>query len=126
MSEVIQYRKVLELQYSLDNGQMKIKLEGTDDNYFANLDEIDLNPGEIDLSYFEINKSVVKIRFTDPIICDVKSGKYFSSMTCGAKFSGINKGLFVENIGGLKSKMDSFVDGAVEVRKEKMESESED
>ena len=126
MNEILQYRKVLELQYSLDNGQMKISLEGTSDNYFANLDEVDLNPSKVDLSYFEINKSVVKMRFADPIICNIKSGRHFSSMVCGVDFDGENKGLFVENIGGLKSKMDSFIDESVELRKDKIQSESEE
>lgn len=126
MSEVLQYRKVLELQYSLDTGQIKINLEGSNDNYFANLDEIDLDPRKIDLSYFEINKSVVKMQFSNPIVCNVKSGRHFSSMDCGVALDGENKELFVENIGGLKDKLASFTDEDVELRKEKIQSQMED
>lgn len=123
MSEVIQYRKVLGLQYSIDTGQMKIDLDGTNDNYFANLDEVNLNPKKVDMSYFEINKSVVSMKFSEPIICNVKSGRHFSSMDCDVAFDGKDERLSVENIGGLKDKLDYFTDENVEVRKDKILSE---
>ena len=126
MSDVLQYRKVKELQFSIVNGEMKINMEGSDNNYYTVLDEVEIDPASIDMSYLEINKNLVKMKFVSPIICNVDSGRHFSVMKCGTKFEGKDKDLFVEKLEGLASRLGSFSDDSVQKRKEEIQSNIED
>ncbi len=105
MGDILQYRNVTDLEYSLDKGEIKINMSGTSDNYYSKIDEIKINPEKANLNNLEIFKNVVKMRFTNPIICNIESGRYFSSMRCGVEFEGENKDKIVEKLEGLKSRI---------------------
>lgn len=105
MSDILQYRKVISLEYSLKKGEIKINMEGTSDNYYSKIDEVKINPENANLSHLEIFKKVVKMRFSRPIVCNIESGRYFSSMRCGVKIDGKNKDLLVEKLENLASKL---------------------
>ena len=86
MGDILQYRRVVGLEYSLGKGEMKINMEGTNDDYYSNVDEVQINPEVVDLNNLGLDKNAVTMRFSKPIICNISSGKYYSSMMCGAKF----------------------------------------
>lgn len=121
MGETLQYRRVTKLGYSLGNGQIKINMDGSNDDYFSNVDEIQIDPGNVDLNNFEIGEDAVKIDFLKPVVCNIRSGRYYKSMTCGAKLEGKNRVLYVEKLEDLASKLEILRDEAVEKKKEEIE-----
>ena len=118
MVDTLQYRKVIGLEYILGQGDMKSNMEGTSDNYYSKLDEVEINPEKLDLNNFEINKNTIKIKFSTPVICNVNSGRHYSTMICGTEFEGQDKELLVEKLGGLASIVNSFQDESVQKRKD--------
>ena len=107
MTDTIQYRQVVGLEYTFGLGEMKINMEGADDNYYSKLDEVEIDPKTVDLSRFELNKNAVKMRFSTPVMCDIHGGEHYSLMKIGAKFEGKDKNLFIERIDGLASRLRS-------------------
>jgi len=67
---------------------MKINMEGTNDDYYAKLDEILINPKIVDLHNLEIKKNGVKMDFKAPIICNIDNADLSRSMRAGVKFEG--------------------------------------
>ncbi len=105
MREIIQYRKVVALEYSLEKGEVKIKMEGTQDNYYFEIDKLTINPDNTDLGSLRVFQNEVFIIFSKPTICNVNSGRYFSSMRCGVDFEGDHEGELVEKLEGLASRL---------------------
>jgi hypothetical protein len=126
MGDTLQYRRVNRLEYALGGGELKINMDGSNDDYFSNVDEVQINPNDVDLSDFKLDKNAVIMNFSKPIICNINAGKYFNSMMCGAKFEGKDKGLFVERLDSLASRLESLVDESVEKRKEEIQSRKND
>ena len=60
--------------------------------------------------------------FSKPIICNINSGKYSSSMMCGARFEGKERGLLVEKLEDLASKFGFLMDESVQKKKEEIQS----
>ncbi len=123
MGEILQYRRVIALEYSLGKGETKINMEGTLDNYYSKLDKVNIDPNVVDLSNLKVTKNSVKINFASPIICNVDSGRHFSSMICGAKLEGKNEDLLVERLEDLAAKLGYSNDGAVMWQKKEKKDE---
>ena len=118
MNDLLQYRKVTSLEYVLGQGDMKINIKGTDDNYYSKLDEVEINPEKIDLNNFEISKDTIKIKFSTPIICNINSGRHYSTMMCGTEFEGQDEDLLVERLRGISDRARSYRDESVQKRKD--------
>lgn len=118
MSENLQYRKVTALEYTLGKGEMKIFIAGINDTYYSTLDSIDIPSVMSELNQIEIQNNVVKFEFSKPIICNVHSGRYFSSMVCGAKLEGTDENLVVEKLGSLESTLGPVWKESVKKRRE--------
>jgi len=122
MTDAIQYRKVIGLEYTIGQGDMKIDMEGADHNYYSKLEEVAINPEKLpDLNNFEIKKNTIKMKFSTPVICNVNSGRHYSTMICGIEFEGQDKDLLVERLGGISDRRDSFKDEPVQKRKEEIQ-----
>jgi hypothetical protein len=122
MTDTIQYRKVIGLEYTLGQGNMKIDMEGTDHNYYSKLEEVAINPEKLlDLNNFEIKRNTIKMKFSTPVICNVNSGRHYSTMICGTEFEGQDKDLLVERLGGISDRHDSFKDESVQKKKEEIQ-----
>jgi hypothetical protein len=126
MSENLQYRKVTGLEYVMGKGEMKIFIAGIDDTYYSTLDTIDIPSTMSELNKIEIQNKIVKLEFSKPIICNVHSGRYFSSMICGAKMEGIDENLLVEKLGSLESKLGPIWEESVKKRREEKEAINDD
>ena len=126
MTDILQYRQVKKLEYTLGQGEMKINMEGTLDNYFSNIDEIEINPSKLDMEHIEINENIISMKFTEPIICNVNSGRYHSVMTCGTKFEGDDENSLVERLEGLADKISMFQDDSLKKMKDNIQSETKE
>jgi len=122
MGDILQYRCVVGLEYSFAKGEIKINMEGTNDDYYSNVDEVQINPDVVDLDKFGLDRNAVTMRFSKPIICNINSGKYSSSMMCGARFEGKERGLLVEKLEDLASKFGFLTDESVQKKKEEIQS----
>lgn len=105
MREIIQYRKVVALEYSLDKGEVKIKMDGTQDNYYFEIDKLTIDPDNTDLGSLRVFQNDIFIVFSKPTICNINSGRYFSSMRCGVEFEGSNKEELIEKLEGIASRL---------------------
>jgi hypothetical protein len=101
---------------------MRINMEDTNDDYYSNVDELQINPEIVDLNTLELEKNAVTMLFSKPINCNVKTGRYFSSMICGSKFEGKERNLYVEKLEDLASRLDLLVDESVQKKKEMIQS----
>lgn len=115
-----QYRKVVGLEYSFGLGEMKINMKGTTHNYYSKLDEVEINPKNLDLNSIEINNNRIHLKFSKPINCNVDSGRYVSTMMCGTELDGKNKDEFVERLDGLADKLGMLRDESVIKKKEEI------
>ena len=122
MTETIQYRQVVKLEYTLGQGEMKINMEDTDDNYYSKLDKVEINPKVVNLKHLELNKNGVKMQFTAPVLCNVNSGEHYSSMMIGVKFEGEDEDLLVERIDGLARKFGPLWEKSVKKIKDEIQS----
>jgi len=120
MTDLVQYRQVVNLEYQLGEGNMKIDMEGTDDNYYSKLDEVEINPQIVDLKNLVINKNYIKMQFSAPVMCNVRDGKHFSSMMIGVKFEGDDKEKLVERIDRIAGRFGPLWDESVQKRKEEI------
>lgn len=123
MKDILQYRKVTSLEYVLGKGQMKINMDGTNDNYYSTIDEVEINTKELKMEHLEISENIVSMKFSEPIICNINSGRYYSSMKCGAKLEGKNTSLFVEKLESLSDKIGSFQDESLQELKDKIQTD---
>ena len=126
MSDILQYRKVISLEYALGKGQMRINMQDTNDDYYSNVDEVQIHPEIVDLNSLELEKNALTMLFSKPINCNVKSGRYFSSMLCGSKLEGKEEKLHVEKLEDLTSKLDMLVDESVKKKKDMLQSRKKD
>jgi hypothetical protein len=126
MGDTLQYRRVNRLEYALGSGELKLNMDGSNDDYYSNVDEVQINPSDVDLSDFKLDKNTTVINFSKSIICNINTGKYHNSIMCGTKFEGKDKNLFVERLDSLASRFSSMVDESVEKRKEEIQSRKND
>ena len=126
MGDILQYRRVVGLEYAFGKGEMKINMDDTNDDYYSNVDEVQINPELVDLNSLELEKNTLTMHFSKPLNCNVKSGRYLSSMICGSKFEGKEKNLHVEKLEDLASKLEILADESVQKKKEILQSGKED
>ena len=105
MADILQYRNVVELEFRLGEGETKINMKNTDNNYYSKLDDIKIDSSNVELSNLVFNKNGIKLKFNNPINCNIQSGKHYSTMTCGTKLEGNNKEQLVEKIESLASRL---------------------
>jgi hypothetical protein len=106
MSDILQYRKVVELEFRLGEGETKINLQDAENNYYSKLDDINIDPKEVDLSQVILSKTGICLKFASPINCNIRSGRHYNSMMCGAELEGNDTSAFVEKINGLSTLFD--------------------
>ena len=95
--DTTQYRQVANMKYGLDTGQVNIDINGLKP-FIVNLDSMDVDPKEVDVEELIITRRTVEMKFSNPIICNINSHQFGSSMDCGVKFTGKNPEALIEKI----------------------------
>jgi len=98
MDDILQQKLGVKMEYNTSNPEIKINMEGLDSNYYAKLNDIQIDPRLVDLSNLEIKKNSLKIDFKAPIICNNDNIDFSKSMMVGVKFEGEDKQNFIEKI----------------------------
>jgi len=122
MGDTLQYRRVKGIKYTLGKGEIIMKMDGTKDYYYSNADEVQINPNNIELDTCRLEKEAVAMEFSKPITCNIKSGKYNSTFSCGTSFKGKEPFKYVERLEDLSDKLGFFKDESVKKRKEELQS----
>jgi len=122
MAETIQYRQIVNLEYKYGVGQTRMNLGDSYHNYYVDVDEIELNPKIVDISNLSLKKGGLELKFSTPIICNVREGRYSNTMLCGVKVMGEDKDKFVEVIAeDLKTKFGPMWEERVKKLREEVE-----
>ncbi len=98
MADVLNKKLRVKIEYSKNSREMKINMEGAEGDYFANLDEVSINPKVVDVNNFEIRKSGVKMDVDAPVICDPDNEDSIESFLVGIKFEGKDKEKVVQHV----------------------------
>jgi hypothetical protein len=98
MGDVLNKKLRVRIEYSKNSREMKINMEGAEGDYFANLDEVSINPKVVDVNNFEIRKSGVKMDVDAPVICDPDNKDSIESFLVGIKFEGKDKEKVVQHV----------------------------
>jgi len=98
MDDLLQKRIGVKIECHYGVDEMKIDIEGDENNFYAQLDEISINPKIVNFHNIEIKKNGLKMDFKAPIICKTRNVESASSMMIGVKFEGKDKKSFIEKI----------------------------
>ena len=98
-NEIIQYRKVLEIEFIPDTEKTRIYHQGGEARYVT-VNSIKMRPSLVKAEKISIRKQGTKVRFADPINCNIESGRFGTTMKCGVEFQGRDKRVLVEKIAG--------------------------
>lgn len=98
MSDFLQKTIDVKMEYRIGQEKTRINMDESEENFYAKLDEIKINPKIANINNLEIKKTGVKMNFTTPIICRAESIELNSSMMAGVKFEGKGKTEFIEKI----------------------------
>ena len=107
----------VKIEYNSGLEKMKIDTDVGDGSFYADLDEIVINPKIVNLHNVMIKKKNVKVDFNTPVICNPDSAKASGSMMVGVKFEGVDKYSFVEKIEEVARSFGPEWEDAVEKRK---------
>jgi len=121
MRDILQHKLGVKIEYIVNQSEMKIDMEGADDNYYARLDEIIINPQIVDLYNLDIRKNGVKMDFKAPIICNIDTMDLSRSMMAGVKFEGEDKDAFIKKIEEIATSFGPEWEKAVLMRKEEIQ-----
>ena len=105
MVDTYQYRKVRRFEYIPQSGKIKMNLEGTNNDYISQVDQIQM---EMESSEFKMikrlrmGKEAIYVDFTEPITCNINSGHYEDVLLCNVKMEGDNQSDYVEKLPSLK------------------------
>jgi len=98
LEDILQKKLGVKIDLVAELDEIKIDMEGSENSFYARLDEIQLNPKIVNLYNIEIKKNSVKMDFKAPIICNFNNVDPSKSMMVGVKFKGIDKDVFVQKI----------------------------
>jgi len=98
LEDILQKKLGVKIDLVSGHDEIKIDMEGSENNFYARLDEIQLNPKIVNLYNIEIKKNGVKMDFNAPIICNFNNVDLSKSMMVGVKFEGADRDAFVQKI----------------------------
>lgn len=101
--ETTQFRQVVQMRYGLKSGTLGMNIAGYG-YHSSNLDSMDIDPKKIDIEELTIEKHMVILQFAKPIVCNLNSDGYMSTMECGVPFSGSSPTDVIEKISVSKKK----------------------
>lgn len=117
VDDMLQKMLGVKIEYNTGLEKMRINTDVDDENFYADLDEIIINPKIVNLHEVEIKKKNVKVDFNTPVIFNPSSAGGSGSMMAGVKFEGVDKYSFIEKIEEVARSFGSEWEEAVEKRR---------
>ena len=118
MDDILQKMIGIKIEQYIGIEEMKINIEGVDDNYYVKLDEIIINPKIVDFHNIEIKKNSIKMDFEAPLICNKDNINISKSIMIGVKLEGKDKNIFNEKVEEIAKNFGPDWEEAVRKRKE--------
>lgn len=113
----------VKIEYNSGLDKMKINADVVDANFYADLDEIVINPKIVNLNSVMIKKKNVMIDFDAPLILNPDAVSASGvSMMAGVNFEGIDKSSFVDKIDDVARSFGPEWERAVEKRRKEIRS----
>jgi hypothetical protein len=120
MDGILQRKLGVKIEYNLGEDEVMVDMGGAEGKHYTRLDEIVINPKIVDLYGLDIRKTVIKMDFKAPVICDKSNFNLLSSMMVGVKFEGEDKNKFIEFIEERARSFGPEWDNAVRRRREEI------
>jgi len=98
MNEVLEKILGVKIEYYVGVNLMKINMDSTNEDYYASLNQLQLDPRIVKLNNLKIEKKGMKVDFEAPIVCDIENIQPSVSMMKGIKFEGKDKNAFIAKI----------------------------
>ena len=111
MKDIYQYRNVKQLEYKTGSGKLKMNLEGTMDDYVSQVNDIELdfkNQDFKNIKLIKIGKNTLNVEFSEPMICNLETGRYEEKLICNVETEGEDESALVEKLPNLKEKIFSI------------------
>jgi hypothetical protein len=108
------------MKYGGDLSSIKLEMEGTDNIYLSQFDEILLNPMIVDIQELEIKKEGITLDLTAPIIFDENDKNLSGSLMKGIDVKGLDREKFHKKIEQLARSLGDNWERSVQKRKEKI------
>jgi hypothetical protein len=120
MNGELYHNQRVKVEYDEASKPMKIQMNGESDAYYADLQEMSINPHIVEIQSLLIKKTGIIIDFTAPLVFDPNDRDLSGSLMRGVKVEGRDKGLFLENIEHLARNLGEEWERAVRKRKERI------
>ncbi|MEF8879160.1 MAG: hypothetical protein V5A64_02055 [Candidatus Thermoplasmatota archaeon] len=124
-NDVLHQKMRVKIEYNRSSNQMKIRMEGSEEDYYANLEKVSINPKVVDVNSFEIRKNGVSMDFNAPLICDAEKEDVSDSLLVGVKFEGKDKDKVDEEVEKRAKDFGPEWKKAVEKRRERIRKRQE-
>ena len=108
------------MKYGGDLNSIMVEMEGTENLYLTQFEEILLNPMIVDISKIEIKKEGINVDFTAPIIFDENDTNSTSSMMKGVNVKGLDRDKFHDKVEQIARSFGENWEKSVQRRKEKI------
>lgn len=113
----------VKIEYNSGIEKMLINTDVDDENFYADLDEIVINPKIVNLNSVMIKKKNIKVDFNTSLILNPDSLKSSGvSMMAGVRFEGVDKSSFVDKIESVAKSFGPEWERAVEKRRKEIKS----
>jgi hypothetical protein len=120
MDGELKHNQRVQMKYGGDLSSIKLEMEGTDNIYLSQFDEILLNPMIVDIRDLEIKKEGITLDFTAPIIFDENDKNLSGSLMKGIDVKGLDREKFHKKIEQLARSLGDNWERSVQKRKEKI------
>jgi len=120
MNGELHHSQRVTVAYDEASKPMKIQMNGEGDAYYADLQEMSLNPHIVKIHSLMIKNTGITIDFIAPLVFDPNDRDLSGSLMRGVKVEGRDKGLFLENIERLARNLGEEWERAVRKRKERI------
>jgi len=104
MKKIYQYRNVKHLKYIPSSGKLTMNIEGSDDDYVTQVNNVEMDVLSNDYSHVKhvaIKNDVLYVDFLNPINCNLESSRNDEKLICNIDLEGENTTAFVEKLPGL-------------------------
>lgn len=98
MNNILRQMLGIKIEFNSGNEEMKIDIGETNSSFYANLDNISINPKIVNFNSIQLKRTGLKLDFNAPVICNLGQEKMTGSMMLGVKFEGKDKERFSREI----------------------------
>ncbi len=98
MNNILRQMLGIKIEFNSGNEEMKIDIGETNSSFYANLDNISINPKIVNFNSIQLKRTGLKLDFNAPVICNLGQEEMSGSMMLGVKFEGKDKERFSREI----------------------------